>query len=181
MKLSEPRAIPFAYRFGFTPEITFSWSSVVFVIVVCIASIFSTGVAGNEGNRGAMNHAAAAVGANAFTQLDSLVVKARAKGQVPVILRLNMNFKAEGNLSAPGIFAQRNAIADAEDAVIQSLAGMNATNVKKYQYVPYLAVTVNAAALQALARNPMVMAISEDIAFAPSLAESTGVVGANAV
>ena len=181
MKLTEPRAIPFAYRFGFTPEITFSWFSVVFVVLVCIASIFSTGVAGNERNQEATNHAAATVGANAFTQLDSLVVKARAKGQVPVILRLNMNFKAEGNLSAPGIFSQRNAIADAEDAVIQSLAGMNATNVKKYQYVPYLAVTVNAAALQALAKNPMVKVISEDIAFAPSLAESTGVVGANAV
>jgi len=162
-------------------EMTGSWSSVVLVIVVCMASIFWTEVAGNEQNRNATHHAAAAVGANAFTQLDSLVVKAQAKGQVPVILRLKMNFKAEGNLSAPGVFAQRNAIAEARVAVIQSLVGMNATNVKKYQYVPYLAVTVNATALRALAKNPMVIDISEDVVVPPSLAESTGVVGANAV
>jgi subtilisin family serine protease len=91
-----------------------------------------------------------------------------------------MGFKTEGNLSGPEVVAQRNAIADAGAAVIRSLAGMNATNVKKYQYVPYLAVTVNATALQALAKNPMVIEISEDVAIPPVLAESTGVVGANA-
>jgi len=91
-----------------------------------------------------------------------------------------MNFKAESNLSAAGAIAQRNAIADAGGAVIQSLVGMNATRVKYYQYVPYLAVTVNPTALQALAKNPMVIEINEDVAVPPTLAESTGVVGANA-
>jgi subtilisin family serine protease len=180
MKLTESGVISFVCRFGFLPELTCSWSSAVFAIVVCIASIFWTEVGGNEQDQKTTNQAATAVGVNAFTQLDSLTAKAQAKGQVPVILRLNMNFKAEGNLSVPEVIAQRNAIADAQIAVIQPLVGMNATNIKKYQYVPYLAVTVNATALQALAKNPMVIEISEDVAVPPTLAESTGVVGANA-
>lgn len=179
MRRTKSGVIPFSFRFGFLPEITCSWSSVVFAIVVCSASIFCTEVAGNEQNQKTTNQTAAAVGANALTQLDSLTAKAQAKGQLPVILRLNMNFKAEKYLSAPGVIAQRNAIANAGGAVVQSLAGMNATRVKKYQYVPYLAVTVNATALQALAKNPMVLEISEDVAVPPTLAESTGVVGAN--
>jgi subtilisin family serine protease len=178
--ITESGVIPLACRYGFLPQMTCSWSSVVFAILVCITSIFWAEVEGGEKNRKTTNQAVAEVGAAAYAQLDSLIAKAQAKGQVPVILRLSMGFKTEGNLSGPEVIAQRNAIADAGAAVIQSLAGMNATNVKKYQYVPYLAVTVNATALQALAKNPMVIEISEDVAIPPVLAESTGVVGANA-
>ena len=121
----------------------------------------------------------AAAGANAVTELDALTAKAQAKGRVPVILRLNVNFQAESSHSASGVIAQRNAIADARRAVVQSLAGKGATNIKEYQYVPYLAVTVNSAALQALSKNPKVLEISEDVPVPPTLAESTGVVGAD--
>jgi len=180
MKHTKSGVIPFACRFGHLPEITCSCPFVVFAIVICMASIFCTEVAGNEQNQKTTNQVTAAVGANALTQLDSLTAKAQAKGQIPVILRLKTNFKAERNLSAAGIIAQRKVIEDAGSAVVQSLVGMSATRVKNYQYVPFLAVTVTATALQALAKNPMVIEISEDVAVPPTLAESTGVVGANA-
>lgn len=180
MKHTRSRLTPCACRLDCLPEITRARSCVVFAIVVCIASIFCAEVAGNEQNQKTRNQPAAAVGTNELPQLDSLTAKAQVKGQIPVILRLNTNFKAERNLSVAGIIAQRNAIRDAGGAVVQSLAGMNATRVKNYRYVPYLAVTVNAAALQALAKNPMVIEISEDVAVPPTLAASTGVVGANA-
>ncbi len=121
----------------------------------------------------------AAAGANAVTELGTLIAKAQARGQVPVILRLNVDFQAEGRRSSSGVIAQRNAIADARRAVVRSLTGKGATNIKEYQYVPYLAVTVNAAALQALAKNPMVIEISEDIPVPPTLANSTNVIGAD--
>jgi hypothetical protein len=124
-------------------------------------------------------HLMTAVGANAVTDLDALSAKARANGQVPVILRLNVSFQAESSRSASGVIAQRNAIADARRAVVQSLAGKGATNIKEYQYVPYLAATVNPATLQALAKNPKVLEIGEDVPVPPTLAESTSVVGAD--
>jgi hypothetical protein len=105
----------------------------------------------------------AAAGANAVTELDALTAKAQADGQVPVILRLNVDFQAEGRRSYSGVIAQRNAIATASSTVVQSLAGKDANNIKVYKYVPYLAVTVNPSALQALAKNPMVIEISEDV------------------
>ena len=139
----------------------------------------STFAAAENGKPAETTHLTAAVGANAATDLDTLTAKAQAKGQVPVILRLNVNFQAESHRSSSGVITQRNAIADARRAVVQSLAGKDATNIKEYQYVPYLAVTVNSAALQALAKNPMVIEISEDVPVPPTLAESTGVIGAD--
>jgi hypothetical protein len=69
---------------------------------------------------------------------------------------------------------QRHATTNAHNAVVQPLAGMRATNIKRYQFVPCLAVTVNAAALQALANHPRVSGISEDLPSPLALAESSG-------
>jgi len=154
-------------------------SSILFSIVVCVASIFWTETQGNEPDQKTTYHDVAAVGANAVTDLDALTELAQAKGQVPVILRLNVNFQPESSRSLSGVMTQRNAIKNASNAVVQSLAGANATNIKQYQYVPYLAVTANAAALQALAKNPMVIEIREDVLAPPTLAESTAVIGAD--
>jgi len=139
----------------------------------------STIAAVENGKPAETTHLMATAGSNAITQLDALTAKAQAKGQVPVILRLNVNFQAESRRSASGVITQRNAIADARSAVVKSLAGRNAANIKEYQYVPYLAVTVNAATLQALAKNPVVREISEDVLVPPTLAGSTDVVGAD--
>jgi len=181
VKLSESGVITLVCRFGIFPEITYSWPSILLALVVCVASIFWTEVEGNEPDQKTTNHLVAAVGANAITQLDALTAKAQANSQVPVILRLNVNFQAESRRSASEVITQRNAIADTTKAVVQSLAGTNASNIKEYRYVPYLAVTVNATALQALAKNPMVIEISEDVPVPPTMAESTGVVGADIV
>ena len=154
-------------------------SRLLLVSVFFLLQGTSTIAASENGKPAETTHLTAAVGANAATDLDTLTAKAQAIGQVPVILRLNVNFQAEGRRSASGVITQRNAIADARKAVVQSLAGMNATNVKEYQYVPYLAVSVNAAALEALAKNPRVIGIREDALVPPTLAESTGVIGAD--
>jgi len=151
----------------------------VFVLVACVACLFPAGTVAAEPGRDAATQPAAAVDAGTVTGFDALTARARAIGEIPVILRLNVDFREEGSRTASEVSLQRNAIADAGTAVVQSLAGLDATNIKKYQYVPYLAMTVNPAALQALANNPLVTEISEDIPVPLALAESTGVIGAD--
>ena len=155
------------------------FSHLLLVSLLFLLQGTSTIAAAENGKPAKTTHLTAAVGANAVTELDALTAKAQAIGHVPVILRLNVNFQAEGRRSSSGVITQRNAITDARKAVVQSLAGLNAANIKEYQYVPYLAATVNAAALQALAKNPRVIEIREDALVPPTLAESTDVVGAN--
>ncbi len=112
--------------------------------------------------------------------IGTLIAKAQAAGQVPVLVRLKMDYRPEPLLAGPAVVTQRNAIANAQTAVLQLLAGHNPDNVKTYRFVPYLAITVNAAALQALAKNPMVTEVVEDVAVPPAMAESTVVTGADA-
>ena len=156
---------------------THIFNRLLLVSVFFLLQGISTIAAAENGKPAETTHLMAAAGSNAITQLDALTAKAQAIGQVPVILRLNVNFQVESRRSSSGVITQRNAIADARSAVVQSLAGKDATNIKAYQYVPYLAVTVNSSALQALAKNPKVSEISEDVPVPPTLAESTGVVG----
>ena len=150
------------------------------MIAVYFGEISVTAAAVNDNAKTVAAQAAAAAGVNPLTQFDALTAKAQAQGPVPVLLRLNVNFQAESVLSSPARVTQRNAIANLQNVVVQSLAGRNPTNVKNYRFVPYMALTVNAAALQALAKNPMVTGIIEDVPVPPTMAESTGVVGANA-
>lgn len=117
--------------------------------------------------------------ANALAGIEALTAKAEAVGQVPVLVRLKVDYQVEALLSVPAVVAQRNAIANAQTAVLQTLAGHDPANVKTYRFVPYLAVTVNAAALQALARNPLVTDLVEDVAVPPAMVQSTLVIGAN--
>ena len=179
MKLPESGVLFLVYRIGEFLEIKCSWSPVFFALVICVASIFWTEVRANAADQRTTKQLVAAASSNAVTQLDALTAKAKEKGQVPVILRLNVNFQAESGRSTLEVITQRNAIADARNAVVQSLRGVKATNVKEYQYIPYLAVTVNETALQALAKNPVVSEISEDVLVPPTLAQSTSVIGAD--
>ncbi len=177
MKL--PKSGVITLRSSIFPEVTYLWSCTVFALGVCVASLFWTEVEGKESHQETVSYLVPKAGADPVTGFDALTAKAQALGQVPVIVRLNVNFQVESTRSTSEVIQQRDAIANAKNAVVQSLAGLNATNIKEYQYVPYLAVTVNAAALQALASNPMVVAISEDVPAPLTLAESTGVVGAD--
>jgi subtilisin len=149
------------------------------VLLAGLAGIpWGESIAGEQ-NQTTTSQVAPPANGHALTQVDALITKAQTNGEVPLIVRLNVDFRVEGTRPAPAVAFQRKAISDAQDSVVHALAGMHAANIKRYRYVPYLAVTVNAAALQALAQNPGVAGISEDVALPPVLAESTGVVGAN--
>jgi subtilisin family serine protease len=110
---------------------------------------------------------------------DALTARLTGGGTLPVIVQLRAPFEPEGDL--PDVVAvadQRAGIARAQDVVARALAGSNASHLRRYRYLPFLAVRVDAAALDTLRRSPWVESVVEDVPEPVALAESTALVGA---
>jgi len=96
---------------------------------------------------------------------EALAAKAENTGKARVIIGL-------GDTSMPAPFrshgeteAGRAAISRMQDSVISELAagGARPLGAHKYRYVPYMAMTVDAGTLRALAKSSRVVSIEEDI------------------
>ncbi len=107
----------------------------------------------------------------------------RAEGGEPLrlLVELDVPFMAEGYLRSGEVTAQRAEIEAAQEAVLNDLAGSQAEAVRRFKYVPYLALRADAEGLRRLAAHPSVVRILEDEMEAPHLEESTVVVGAPVV
>ncbi|HEX6898277.1 MAG TPA: S8 family serine peptidase [Thermoanaerobaculia bacterium] len=103
--------------------------------------------------------------------------KAAREGVVRVLVRLNLPFTPEGGLASVQVRDQRQAVARLQDTVLQRLAGANARPHARYRFIPYMALAVDAPALDRLARLPEVAAVEEDVFERPSLSSSTAVIG----
>lgn len=111
--------------------------------------------------------------------ISALVAQAQARGHVRVIVALRVpTYQPEGKLDARAAQAQRASIAQAQNALLNQLAIHNVRVTRRFTTIPYLALEANANALRALAGLPNVTSIREDKPRAPSLLESTVVVGA---
>jgi subtilisin family serine protease len=112
-------------------------------------------------------------------QFDALRAKVIGGGQLPVIVGVRAAFTPEGALAGPqAVQVQRAQIAQAQREVRNALAGVNATHIRAFEYIPYMALHVDAAALDALQRSPWVKSIAEDMPIPAALAESTVLIGA---
>ncbi|MCX7839742.1 MAG: hypothetical protein N2559_09875, partial [Anaerolineae bacterium] len=119
------------------------------------------------------------IGAQSNRELGALVAQAQAKGHVRVIVGVRVpTYKPEGRLDVRAAQAQRASIAQAQNALLNQLAVHNVRVMRRFTTIPYLALEVNANALNALARAANVANIREDKPRAPSLSESTVIVGA---
>ena len=107
----------------------------------------------------------------------ALKAKAADGGTVRVIVQLSTPFTPEGRLAGTQIRGQRQAIGLAQDAVLQKLLGQGARLQARYGHIPFLALEVDAAALDRLAAMPEVTGISEDVFEKPSLVSSNAVIG----
>lgn len=110
--------------------------------------------------------------------LPQLREQARQRGHVSVIAALAVAFRPEEMLSADAVIQQRQDIAARQEALLGRLAAYAVTSVKRFETVPFIALTVDAAALEALAADPEVIAVHEDEWQRLHLAESTGIIGA---
>jgi len=113
----------------------------------------------------------------AFADLEE---KAQNNGTVRVIVGLRGDFKRESQLNAVQIADQRRSIAGTQETLLKSLPGYDAGSVKRFKFIPYLALEVNAGGLSALKASEAVISIQEDKQNRPLLAESTALIGAQA-
>ncbi|MBM3126199.1 MAG: hypothetical protein FJZ87_14200 [Chloroflexi bacterium] len=112
-------------------------------------------------------------------QLSQLRAKSDASGTAKVIIGLNLPFTPKGMLTESAQVAQVEAIANAKNGILKALAGHNVQNVKILSYIPYMAMSVDSAALDALAANPQVSVIEEDTPVPPTLLESIPLIKAD--
>jgi subtilisin family serine protease len=101
-----------------------------------------------------------------------------ARNPVRVLVRLAAPFTPEGRLESAEAAGQRETISRIQDATLRKLEGTKIRVHGRYQHIPFLALEVDAAALDRLASLPEVVEIEEDVFERASLASSTAVIGA---
>ena len=111
---------------------------------------------------------------------DALISKALENGKLRVIIGFEMPFVAEGKLSDEFAELQRSNIHSAQENLLDRLSQFAVSNVKQFEFIPFMAIETDAAALESLKNDPEVTFIQEDAEYEALLAESTPVVGANA-
>lgn len=110
-----------------------------------------------------------------------LEAKARQAGTVKVIVGLRVPFAPAASLSIPVARQQATEIATAATALELRYATAIARSpegFRAYAGIPFAALDVTAAELRALAADPEVISITENILLRPSLAESTRLIRA---
>ena len=110
----------------------------------------------------------------------SLSSKAQHKGAVKVIVRIRIPFTPEPMLQEKGVGEQRSLNAQAQDRVIAELEGKGHKPglLYKYKYTPFIAMTVDGPALDALLASPDVVSVEEDIPVPATLDQSVPRIGA---
>ena len=113
---------------------------------------------------------------------EDILRDAQQQGSVKVIIKLGTAFRAEGELSsAQDVSSQRAAIAQGQDHLLATLARHRIGGIKRFQYVPYMAITVDEAALAELINSPTVVHIFKDEMIPPRLAQSIPLINADDV
>ncbi|HEX7312943.1 MAG TPA: glycoside hydrolase domain-containing protein [Pyrinomonadaceae bacterium] len=107
-----------------------------------------------------------------------LISKAEETGSVRVIVGLGVPFVPEGALTASQARSQSARIAQAQDNLLSRLSALGARSAKKFPFIPYMAVEVDARGLQHLQASSDVVSIEEDRIIPPTLAESVSLIGA---
>ena len=115
-------------------------------------------------------------GASAELRFQELSAKIQqtTTGTARVIVQLNVAFRPEGELQEAERLAQRAAIRQAQDDVLNSVFGGLPDSLKRYEYVPYFAVSVNATELDALHASSEVLDVYDDIAVPTPQAQAPG-------
>ncbi len=116
-------------------------------------------------------------------QFSALLAKAEADGQVRVILELREVGKVIALLDNQSfdqaIEQHQGAIANAQDVLLQDVADyVQLDSVRKFPYIPFMAMTVNVDGLKALRSSRYVGDIQENRKFLPATNESVPLIGA---
>jgi subtilisin len=111
----------------------------------------------------------------------ALISKAKVGGPVRVIIGFDVPFQPEGNLAGTEqVRAQRGNIARAQANLLRRLSALDGKSVKKFSFIPYMALQVEANGLARLKDSPEVVSIEEDLLLQAALAESVPLIGGTA-
>ncbi len=152
------------------------WAGVVAMTCIFVTIMVSVGLSGPAGT----TDKAKVTSPGGYA---ALYGKAKTVRTVKVLVRLEVPFTAEPALPAAEAAAQRSSISRAQERLTGELAGLGhkPSAVHEYRYIPYLAMTVNEAALDALIASPLVAGIEEDAADLPFTDWSVARIGAAAL
>lgn len=114
------------------------------------------------------------------TNLNTLKAQATKAGSVRVIVGLAQpsGTQAAPLNSAQALSAAAANVLSAQNALLSSMAGQNVQSVQPFRYTPFVAMTVDAAALEALHASPLVANITADALLRPDMNASAKLVGA---
>jgi len=110
---------------------------------------------------------------------ESLMEKARREGPQRIIVGLDSAFLPEGKLPHAAAASQRQEISDSQTALMNSLAGFNTSEQRRFRHIPFILLEVDADAIQRLASLPMVKSLQEDVAEPLVMASSNPIIGAD--
>ena len=110
----------------------------------------------------------------------ALLARVEATGPTRVIVGLDVPFQPEGRLPNPrAVQAQRDAIARAQTALLNKASLRAVRGVKRFKYIPFIALQADAATLAALAADPDVTSVAEDQVRVLHLQQSVPLIGAD--
>ena len=105
------------------------------------------------------------------------------QAQVRVIVSVRLDVESpDSSLATPaGLQQRREAVAAAQDHVLDALAGLAVTQLRRFEFTPGMAMTVGVLAIDRLDALPSVIAIKEDALVEPMLDVSVPLVQADRV
>ena len=111
--------------------------------------------------------------------LNTLRHQAVSKGTTRIIVGVRAAFAPEGEMDAAGVAQQRSEIASMHAAVLKKIPSLKARpeKAKQFETIPFMALEVDAAELEALAGQAEITSIEEDRLASPTLAESVPLIG----
>jgi subtilisin len=104
---------------------------------------------------------------------------ANKSGSAMVIVGLDVSFVPDGSLTKFEASRQHLAIRESQNTFLQNNQRFGLKNIKKFEYIPYLAFEADAKALVELQKDASILSVQEDELAEPALAESTQIVGGN--
>lgn len=120
------------------------------------------------------NTFASTLDSSRFTAYTTLKQQVDAAGEVAVIVGIQTRslYVSDALLSAQAAVDQRTEIAAAQTTVVSELAGTAVSHVKQFKYIPYMALTVDAAGLEKLANSPNITHLQADTLVTDTLSTS---------
>ena len=110
----------------------------------------------------------------------ALTTRARSEDRVRVIVGVRTEGRSYvAAVSSLGEAKSRSPlIARGQESLLNRMSNLEVSSVRRFKFIPYVAMEVDEAALESLAADPEVVSIEEDLAVKPLLENSTRLIGA---